>query len=182
MAVVAGLILAGCQKGEPAPAPEAPPNKVDGASVTFPVVSPQRNALTVEPARPHKAPTTRMTGRLLWDDDVTVRVFTPFGGRVEKVIVDLGARVMAGTTLAAIASPDLGQAQSDARKAGGDLQLAQRSLSRVRELFEHGAAAKKDVDSAEADLTRAVSENERATARLKLYSGNEESIDRKSVV
>jgi cobalt-zinc-cadmium efflux system membrane fusion protein len=171
------VFLAGCHKTEEPAAADASGAKVEGSRVTFPANSPQRNALTVEAAQPHKTPSTRMTGRLLWDEDVTVRVFTPFGGRVEKVIVDLGAKVTPGTTLAKIASPDLGQAQADARKAGGDLQLAQRNLNRVRELFEHGAAAKKDVESAEADLTRAVSENERATARLKLYDGNEASID-----
>jgi cobalt-zinc-cadmium efflux system membrane fusion protein len=175
--VTGGLFLAGCQKTETAATTEAPGPKVEGTNVIFPTNSPQRNALSIEAAQPHKAPMTRMTGRLLWDEDVTVRVFTPFGGRVQKVLIDLGAKVTAGTTLARIESPDIGQAQADARKAGGDLQLAQRSLTRVKELFEHGASARKDMESAEADLTRAMSENERAVARIKLYGGNEAIVD-----
>ena len=106
-----------------------------------------------------------------------MRVFSPVAGRVDTVLGVLGQPVTAGTPLARIASPDFGQAQADARRAAGDLQLAERSLNRVRELNAHGAAANKDVEAAEADHTRALSEEERAAARLALYGGSDQAID-----
>jgi cobalt-zinc-cadmium efflux system membrane fusion protein len=84
--------------------------------------------------------------------------------------------VKQGDPLVMIASPDYGQAQADARKAASDFVLAERSLNRVRELFEHGAAAQKDVQSAEADFERAKSEKERTAARMALYGGNANTI------
>jgi cobalt-zinc-cadmium efflux system membrane fusion protein len=79
--------------------------------------------------------------------------------------------------LARIKSPEFSQAQAEARKALADAKAAERALARARELFEHGAAAAKDVDEAEADSARATSEKERAMATLSLYGGNTSSGD-----
>jgi len=81
-----------------------------------------------------------------------VRVFTPFGGRVTKILAELGQTVSPGEPLVTIASADYGEAQAYARKAASDFILSERSLNRVRELFEHGAASQKDLQSAEADF------------------------------
>jgi cobalt-zinc-cadmium efflux system membrane fusion protein len=78
---------------------------------------------------------------------VTVRIFTPFAGRVRKITADIGQTVEKNAALAEVESPDFGQAQADARKAESDLKLAERSLSREQELLAHGAAAQKDLES-----------------------------------
>jgi cobalt-zinc-cadmium efflux system membrane fusion protein len=52
------------------------------------------------------------------------------------------------------------------------LNVAERALKRTHELLAHGAAADKDLEGAEADYSRAVSEKERALATLSLYGGN----------
>ncbi len=65
-------------------------------------------------------------------------------------------------------SPDYGQAQADYRKANSDLAQAEKTLTRVKTLREHGAAAIKDVESAQADYDRALSEKQRAELRLQL--------------
>ena len=72
----------------------------------------------------------RLSGRLTWNDDVTVRIFTPFAGRVRKITADIGQAVEKNAPLVEVESPDFGQAQADARKAEGDLKLAARSLAR----------------------------------------------------
>jgi pyruvate/2-oxoglutarate dehydrogenase complex dihydrolipoamide acyltransferase (E2) component len=61
---------------------------------------------------------------------VTVRVFTPFAGRVRKITADIGQTVEKRGSLAEVESPDFGQAQADARKAESDLKLAERNLTR----------------------------------------------------
>ncbi len=118
-----------------------------------------------------------MNGRSVWDDEATVRVFTPFAGRVTKISADVGQAVKQRDTLAMIASPDFGQTQADARRAESDFRLAERTLARVRELYEHGAAPKKDLEAAEADFARAQSEKTRTVGRLNLYGGSLDTID-----
>ena len=139
--------------------------------------APQLKSITIETANGSKTSSTRFTGRLAWNDDVTVRIFSPVAGRVEAVPGHLGQTVQPGDVLARLASPDFGQAQADLRKAQSDLLLAERSLTRVRELFEHGAAPKKEVDFAEAAYSSAQSEKERTTVRLAHYGGIDGLID-----
>ena len=117
-----------------------------------------------------------MNGRLVWNEDVTVRIFSPFAGRVLGVQVDVGRRVAPSDALATIAAPDFGQAQADAHRAAADLALAERTTTRLRDLLQHGVVAQKDVDAADADLARARIEQQRANARLQLYGGDSTSV------
>ena len=171
----APVFLSGCHSEQALAQTIAAP-QVQGQKVVFPKDSPQVASLLVEPVQACSGSAIRLNGRLVWDEDVTVRVFTPFGGRVTKVLAAVGQTVSQGDPLAWIASSDYGQAQAEARKAASDFLLAERSLIRVRELFEHGAAAQKDLQSAEADFARATSEKERAAARLAFYGGNANTI------
>jgi cobalt-zinc-cadmium efflux system membrane fusion protein len=165
--------FSGCTRHPSPSGPDpAPGAKITGDKITFPAKAPQLGYLAVEPAQERKAVATALNGRLVWDDDVTSRVFTPVSGRVVEIVARLGQPVGAGDALATIRSPDFGQAQADARKALTDFTLAARTLARVRDLAEHHAAAQKDVEAAEADYTRAVSEKERALANLSLYGGD----------
>jgi len=156
---------------------ETPLPRIEGGKVALLEGSPQMASVLAETAQPCERSISHFNGRLVWDDDVTVRIFTPFAGRVIKIPAEAGQAVTANEPLAMIASPDYGQAQADARKAASDFVLAQRTFNRVRELFEHGAAPQKDLNSAEADLARALSEVQRTTARLAFYGGNTNSID-----
>ncbi len=165
----AAIGLSGCHREAQAPEPPAP--RVVGDKVNFAADSPQLASLTIETAQPRKLAITNVTGRLYWDDDLTVRVFTPVAGRVTSIPGELGKPVSAGAPLAEIDSPDFGQAQADARTADGNLRLADKALSRAKELFDHGAAAQKDVESAEAADIAAAAERDRAQAKLALYGG-----------
>jgi cobalt-zinc-cadmium efflux system membrane fusion protein len=120
---------------------------------------------------------TQLSGRLIWNDDVTVRVFTPFAGRVRRITADIGQAVEKNAPLAEVESPDFGQAQADARKAESDLKLAERSLARLRELSAHGAAAQKDVEAAEDAQAQAEAEHSRAVSKIAAYGANADSLD-----
>ncbi|MBI3414817.1 MAG: efflux RND transporter periplasmic adaptor subunit [Verrucomicrobia bacterium] len=169
--LLGSTLFAGCHSGEKAAAPLG--STVQGEKISIPSDSPQLASLTVTPAETCNASKLLLNGRLVWDDNVTVRVFTPFGGRVAKILVESGQLVEKGAPLVAIASPDYGQAQADARKAVSDFALAERTLARVKELFDHGAAPQKDLQSAEADFARAQSEKQRTQARLVMYGGTD---------
>jgi len=164
---VISLALAGCRKeNEHA---EVPPARVENGQVIVQPGSPPAASVLIETAQPPAAVTLALNGRIVWDDNVTTRLFTPFAGRVTKIHVEAGQSIEAGAPLAAIASPDFGQAQADARRTATDFALAERTASRLRELAEHGAAAEKDLQAVEAELERARLEKERTAKRLALY-------------
>jgi membrane fusion protein, heavy metal efflux system len=160
-------------KADPSTAP-SPPVTV-GDTVSFPSGAPNSTYLSTEPARQRTEIATALTGRLAWNDDITARMFTPVSGRTVEIVVNPGEAIEAGQVLARIKSPDFGQAQADARKAAGDLRNAVRALERTRELVKHGAASEKDLETAEADHTRTLSENQRAQTTLSIYGGNTDS-------
>jgi cobalt-zinc-cadmium efflux system membrane fusion protein len=161
------ILLTGCSPAKnEAEVPEA---KADGDAVIVATNSPQLAALTIEPVDAEQATFVPLTGRLVWDESATVRVFTPFAGIVRSLFVDVNEPVRKGMPLAEIQSPDFGQAQSDVRKAASDLRRADQNLTRLRDLFEHGAAPRKDLESAEADYASAQAEKDRAEARLAIY-------------
>jgi len=164
------LVLAGCSKKAAVPA--APPGPtVAGERVTFPAGSPQLAFLSMEKAEPRRLAVSHLTGHLRWDGSATVHVYTPVAGQVVSVPVDIGDLVKGGDPLARIDSPDFGQARADARTAGAALTAADRAYSRTKDLFEHGAAAEKDVDASRSAYAAAAAERDRAEARLRLYHG-----------
>ena len=107
-----------------------------------------------------------LPGRLIWNEDKTVRVFSPFAGRVVKSLVQLGDTVKQGQPLVELASAEFGQAQADVRRAAADLQLARANASRAQELADAGIVARKDLQQAQADLARTSAESTRASVRL----------------
>ncbi len=176
LTLLTALAATGCKPAKPVEEAEAAA-KVSGDKITLPAQSPQLNTLGVEAAEAGRSPVLRLNGRLVWDDTVTVRVFTAFAGRVTKILVEPGQTVKKGDPLAIVASSDFGQAKADVRKAAADFALAERTLNRTRELAEHGAAPQKDLEAAEADFARTQSEVQRARARLDFYGGGADTAD-----
>ena len=155
----------------------APLSKVVHNTVEFPKGSAQLAAVVTAAARPRGEAVTRLNGRIIWDEDRTVRVFPPLAGRVLSIAVRPGDVVRAGQTLAMVSAPELGQTQADARKAEQDRALAQKNLARIDELHKAGVAPAKDLQAAQADLARTESELARASARLASYGARAGAVD-----
>lgn len=171
LAALALSALAGCARPAP-PATEAPAPRVDNDAIAFAEGAPQLSSFTLEPATREPATPVSVTGRLAWNEDATVRVFPPVGGRIVTLKGSVGVRVAAGDVLAELSSPDFGQAQSDASRAASDLAAAARGRDRAARLFERGAVPRKDLDAAESDLSRARAEASRTSARLARWGGD----------
>lgn len=169
------LLLSGCSD-PPAPAPSPDP-VVEKDIIIFPAGSSQLESVRSQQIDMQAVPSIRLNGRLTWNEDNTVRVFTPFAGRVERILVQPGQTVVQGQALAVIASPDFGQAQAEARRAESDHSLAEKNLARMRELEQHGVAARKDLQAAESEAARSRAEYDRARARLKLYGNGRNEVD-----
>ena len=175
MFAVALFAVAGC--GEKAGKPSLPrPSLVEGRLV-FPEGSQQLAAFVTEPVRAGAPLVVQLPGRIVWNEDRTVRLFPSFAGRVTAILAKPGDVIVSGQTLATMASPDFGQAQADARRASADFSLAEKNLVRLRELHAAGVAPMKDLIASEADFSRADNEMQRANSRVRLYGGALDSVN-----
>ena len=174
LVLLVAVLAFGCGEKEK----EAPPSvKIESHSVViFPPGSPQIASVVSVPIEQRRDMVVKFNGRLVWNEDRTVRVFAPFGGRVTDIAVRPGDRVKAGQTLAVLAAPELGVAQSEARKAEQDYSLAQKNLARIEELAKAGVAPAKDLQQAQADLARTQAERSRTREKLRLY-GKTNAVD-----
>src|SRR5262245_61267263 len=94
--------ITGCQPNDKAA--EATEPQVSNETVILATNSPQLSTLTVEPVGETRPTRVALAGRLVWDEDTTVRVFTPFAGIVHNLPVDLNQHVGKGSPLAEIQS------------------------------------------------------------------------------
>ena len=169
------LVGTGCGQEKPATIETPPTFQVTGETVSFATNAPQLAFLTAEPAQARTLAVSHVTGRLYWDGDTTVGVFTPVAGRVTALRAELGQRLEAGAPLAEIDSPDFAQALANARTAVAALAAADKAYTRSQELFAHGAGAAKDVEAAEAAYVAALAERDRSEAVLANYGGRDTS-------
>ncbi|MGN5476454.1 efflux RND transporter periplasmic adaptor subunit [Cupriavidus basilensis] len=163
------LALAACGKDEAPKADDEP--KVTGETVQFPASVKALPGIAGEAARKGGQRMLNLPGRLGWNEDKTVRVSTPFAGRVTEILVQPGATVKAGQPLANLTSSDFGVAQADARKAAADNAVATKALARQRELYAAGVIAQKDLEQAQGDAARSAADLQRTQAALRQYGG-----------
>lgn len=110
-------------------------------------------------------------GKVQTDPNRISRVSLPVAGRIVSVDVRMGDYVRAGQPLLRLESPDAEGAASDCFKAeAGESQAkaalnkARADLDRTRDLYDHGAAPKKDVLNAEAEVARTQADLQEALA------------------
>jgi membrane fusion protein, heavy metal efflux system len=119
--------------------------------------------LTTEPAteRTFRAETVT-EGKIAVDEDRSTPVFSPYAGRVMKLLVRPGDTVTQGQPLFVIEAADTVQAQNDfiaamtgLNKARSSLDLAQLQATRAKDLFEGKAVPLKDYQQSQATLIQA---------------------------
>jgi membrane fusion protein, heavy metal efflux system len=120
-------------------------------------------SLTIEPVTQRTFRAEHVTeGKVAVDEDRSTPVFSPYAGRVTKLLARPGDRVMQGQPLFTIEAADTVQAQNDfiaamtgLNKARSALDLAQLQHRRAKDLFEGKAVPLKDYQQAEATLIQA---------------------------
>lgn len=130
--------------------------------------------LKVAPVTKDEGGWLRLPGRLVWNEEKTVRILPQLAGRVQTIHADVGATVKAGQVLATLTSAEHGQALSDAQKAKADAHVALQALERYRSLREAGVVAEKDWQQAESGALGARAEAERTARRLSALGGTVE--------
>jgi len=102
------------------------------------------------------------------DQNRIAHVAPKVSGRILRVHVRLGDSLQRGQVLATIDSMEVGEAQAAYVDARAQLDLAQSSFERARQLFEEQIIAQKDWLQAQADLQRARAAERAAASRLRL--------------
>ncbi|MGX7744293.1 efflux RND transporter periplasmic adaptor subunit [Rhodopseudomonas parapalustris] len=131
-------------------------------------------SLTIEPVSDRSFRAEHVTeGKIAIDEDRATPVFSPYAGRVTKLLARPGDHVAKGQPLFTIEAPDTVQAQNDfitastaLNKAKSQLELAQLQDKRARDLFEGKAVPLKDYQQAQATLITAQNDFQSATTAL----------------
>jgi cobalt-zinc-cadmium efflux system membrane fusion protein len=148
-------------------APAAPFTRV-GDRIVVPETSLLRTQLAVEPATTKDVPRELVLPAMVEADPArTVNVMPSVTGQVIDLMAQLGGRVVKGQQIVIIDSSDLAQALSDDEKARSALKLTKQTLDRLMVLEKTSAIAVKDREQAQSDYAQAVSELDRAEARLR---------------
>jgi cobalt-zinc-cadmium efflux system membrane fusion protein len=90
------------------------------------------------------------------------------GGRVTRVLVELGEQVRRGQTVAEVYSPELADAQTEYLSFVAELDAAHQQLRRTERLVEIGAASRQELEKVRAEHTTHASHVEGARSRLVL--------------
>jgi len=119
--------------------------------------------LTIEPVVERAFRAEHVTeGKVSVDEDRSTPVFSPYAGRVTRLLARPGDHVSEGQPLFVIEAADTVQAQNDfiaavtaVNKARSALDLAQIQDNRARDLFEGKAVPLKDYQQTQANLIQA---------------------------
>ena len=120
-------------------------------------------SLTIQPVTELAFRAEHVTeGKIAIDEDRSTPVFSPYAGRVTRVLARPGDTVAKGQPLFVIEAPDTVQAQNDfiaamaaMNKAKSALDLAQLQGTRAKDLFEGKAVPLKDYQQSQATLIQA---------------------------
>jgi len=131
-------------------------------------------SLTIEPVTERAFRAEHVTeGKIAVDEDRSTPVFSPYAGRVTKLLARPGDQVAQGQGLFVIEAADNVQAQNDyvaamtgLNKAKSALDLAQIQEKRARDLFEGKAVPLKDFQQAQTNLIQAQNDQRSAETAL----------------
>jgi cobalt-zinc-cadmium efflux system membrane fusion protein len=131
-------------------------------------------SLTVEPVADHVFRAEHITeGKVAVDEDRSTPVFSPYAGRITKLLARPGDSVIQGQPLFVIEAADTVQAQNDfiaavtgLGKAKSALDLAKLQNTRAKDLFEGKAVPLKDYEQSQATLIQA--QNDMRSAQIAL--------------
>jgi membrane fusion protein, heavy metal efflux system len=146
----------------PAAAPALPPG-------TFRATPVQMKTLKVEPVGLHGFVSEELTeGKIAANADRSTPVFSPYSGRITRIIAGLGDTVKAGAPLATLEASEFVQAQNDLATAASSVKLARISESRKHALYDAKGGSLQDWQSAQNDLTAAETALSAARSRLSI--------------
>lgn len=132
-------------------------------------------------------------GQIAFNENASTNVFTPFSGRVTRLMAQVGDEVKGGDPLFEIDSPEVVQVQTDLiaalhgrDKATSHLDVIRRQADRQQRLFREKATSQREMEQAQNELAAAESDYKTAVGaltaarhRLRVIIGrDQEEVDR----
>jgi membrane fusion protein, heavy metal efflux system len=144
------------------------------AAAEFRLSDAEMRGLRIEEVHVREFRAERMAdGRIAYDEDRSTPVFSPYNGRVVRVLARLGEEIRAGEPLLEIETTDIAGAANDllsaldaGNKARSTLEQALREERRQASLFAARAASQRDVEQARVAATNAAEDLRSAEATL----------------
>jgi cobalt-zinc-cadmium efflux system membrane fusion protein len=135
---------------------EAPPAEAPAPPGTFRATAQQLKTLTIESVELHGFVSEESTeGKIAVNRDRATPVYSPYSGRVMRVIAALGDTVKQGAPLATVDATEFVQAQNDLKSAAAQVKLARINETRKHALYDAKGGSMQDWQQAQADLTAA---------------------------
>jgi cobalt-zinc-cadmium efflux system membrane fusion protein len=154
----------------PVAGPPAPPG-------TFRATAQQLKALTFETVALHGFVSEELTeGKIAVNADRATPLFSPYSGRVLRVIAGLGDTVKQGAPLATIEASEFVQAQNDLSTAAAQIKLARINETRKHALYDAKGGSLQDWQQAQSDLTAATTAYAAVRNRLRILGKSEAEI------
>lgn len=154
----------------PAAAVPAPPG-------TFQATVQQMKTLTVETVALHGFVSEEQTeGKIAVNGDRATPLFSPYSGRVTRVIAGPGDVVKKGAPLATLEASEFVQAQNDLRTSASQLKIALINETRKHALYDAKGGSQQDWQQAQADLTAATTALNAARNRLRILGKSDAEI------
>ncbi len=155
---------------EPQPTPASAANEVHLSSA-------QLATLEINTVATRTFRTEELTeGQIALNGDTTTQVFSPYSGRVVRVLASPGEYVKQGAPLLRVEASEFVQAQSDLLNAAATLKLARLNEERKHAAFEGKGGSMQDWQQAQVDLTAAENAAESAKNRLRILGKTDEEI------
>ena len=153
----------------PATASASSSARASGVIVTLPPEAIQRAGVvlgTVTDGLPIS--TLRLPGVVEPNAYKQVAVTPLVGGRITRVLVELGQSVRGGQVLAEVFSPELAEAETRFVSARAELDAHERELQRTEKLVEIGSASRQELERLHAEHTAKLTAVESARSQLQL--------------
>jgi membrane fusion protein, heavy metal efflux system len=157
--------------GEPSPNHEA------AASNEVRLTSAQLATLEINTVATRPFRTEEVTeGRIALNGDTTTQVFSPYSGRVVRVLASPGEYVKQGAPLLRIEASEFVQAQSDLLNSAAALKLARINEERKHAAYDSKGGSLQDWQQAQADLAAAENASTSAASRLRILGKTNQEI------
>ena len=154
------------------------PTEASSPPGTFRATAQQLKTFTVEPVAVHAFVSEELTeGKIGVNGDRATPVFSPYSGRVTRVIAGLGDTVKAGAPLALVDAAEFVQAQNDLSTAAAQVKIARINETRKQGLYDAKGGSLQDWQQAQADLTAAETALNSVRNRLKILGKSDADIE-----
>src|SRR5580658_2442450 len=136
-------------------------------------------SVKVEPVEEREFPVEKdAVGSIDFNEDLSVQVFTPYQGRIIALFAEIGDDVKKGQMLFTIDSPDLLQAESTLIAAAGVLELDNKNLARLQDLYTTRAVSQHDLEQAVSDQQTAQGNLAAARDAVKIFGKSDADLDK----